>query len=190
MIRRWTGRLWPAARQSRSSPEKKVLILMYHRVTELRSDPWGLAVAPRHFAEHLEILRQYARPLSLRQLSQALLEGDLPDRSVVVTFDDGYADNLHNAKPFLERYDIPATVFLTSGFIGREREFWWDDLDRIILQPGTLPKRLKLVVNSDKYSWELGEAAHYTDDASQRHSRWRVREEAPSPRQSLYRSLW
>ena len=190
LISRWLGRLRRTARQPGDRSGGKVLILMYHRVAEPPSDPWALAVEPRRFAEHLEVLRQHARPMRLRQLSRALLEGDLPDRSVIVTFDDGYVDNLHNAKPLLEHYDIPATVFLTTGYIGHEREFWWDELDRLLLRPGALPESLSLTVNGSTYQWELGEAAHYSEEASQRHRRWRAWEEAPSSRHSLYKSLW
>ncbi len=115
-------------------------ILLYHRVTEVPSDPWALSVTPDHFAGHLEILREYTRPISLQQLSQGLREGNLPDCSVVVTFDDGYADNLLNAKPLLERYDVPATVFLATGLVEHWREPWWDELEQLLLQPGNCRK--------------------------------------------------
>jgi peptidoglycan/xylan/chitin deacetylase (PgdA/CDA1 family) len=192
MIRRGIERLGRAARWPRRSrpPEGRVLILIYHQINRLLSDPWGLAVKPRHFAQHLEVLQRHARVIPLQRLSQALLDGNLPDRSVVVTFDDGYADNLYNAKPLLERYDVPATVFLTAGYIGRERELWWDELDRILLQPGALPETLCLRVNGDTYRWELGEAAHYSEDASLGYRRWRAWRDTPSPRHHLYRSLW
>ena len=191
MIRRWIGRLRRAVERPESRRERKALILLYHRVAELRSDPWYLAVAPRRFDEHLEVLRRHARPMRLQQLSQALLNGNkLPDRSVVVTFDDGYADNLHNAKPLLEHHDVPATVFLTTGYLGHEREFWWDELDRLLLRPGALPERLSLTVDGGTYRWELGEAARYGEDAARCHRRWRAWEEAPSSRHSLYNSLW
>jgi peptidoglycan/xylan/chitin deacetylase (PgdA/CDA1 family) len=52
-----------------------------------------------------------------------------------VTFDDGYADNLYNAKPLLERYGIPATVFLITGYIEDKRQLWWEELVRLLLQP-------------------------------------------------------
>jgi peptidoglycan/xylan/chitin deacetylase (PgdA/CDA1 family) len=185
-------RLRRVARWLRRQAERKVLILVYHQVTESRADPWHLNVTPSHFDEHLEVLREYAQPIKLQELSQALLNGNLPaDRAVVVTFDDGYANNFYNAKPLLERYRVPATVFVASGYIGQEREFWWDELDRIFLQPGTLPEKLSLIINDDMHRWELGESAHYREDTCQRYSRWRVRkEEDPSPRHTLYRSLW
>src|SRR5262249_6249536 len=107
-----------AAQQLRSWFGCKALILMYHGVAEVSSAPWSLFATPQHFAEHLEVLRQYARPMRLRRLAQAFGNVSLASRSVVVTFDDGYANNLHNARPLLERYDIPATVFLTTGYLG------------------------------------------------------------------------
>jgi len=149
-----------------------------------------LAVTPRRFAEHLEVLRQHARPVQLRELSQALHYGNLADRSVVITFDDGYADNLHNAKPLLERHDVPATVFVASGYVGRKREFWWDELDRLLLQPGALPERLQLIVNGNTYQWELGEAAYYTVEDFRRHRGWRAWDKSPTPRHHLYTSLY
>src|SRR5215218_491100 len=164
MIRRSIGRLRRATLRPKNRTDQRVVILLYHRVAELRSDPWGLGVTPRHFAEHLKVLRQYAHPIGLQQLVQGLRDGVLPERSVAVTFDDGYADNLHGAKPLLERYDIPATFFLTTGFLGQEREFWWDELDRLLLQPGILPERLNLSINGNSYQWELGEAARYGKD--------------------------
>ncbi len=166
------------AQRASGRSEKKVLVLLYHKVAKLNSDPWGLAVTPLHFAEQLETLRQYTTVMQLQQLSQSSFD-DLPERSVVITFDDGYADNFYNAKPLLERYGIPATIFLATGYTGYEREFWWDELDRLLLQPGTLPRALRLSVDGHTYQWDLDEAAQYSENASQRHRSWRTRKEAP-----------
>jgi peptidoglycan/xylan/chitin deacetylase (PgdA/CDA1 family) len=190
MITRGVRRLRHAVRRpGERSTTKKVLILLYHRVARLRSDPWSLTVKPHHFAEHLEILHQYARPIRLQQLSQESFS-ELPDRSVVVTFDDGYADNLYNAKPLLERHGVPATVFVTTGYIGSEREYWWDELDRLLLQPGRVPDTLRLSVNGYIYEWQLGGATHYSEEASRRYRRWKIRKDPPSMRHRLYRSLY
>jgi len=164
------------------------VILLYHRVVELPSDAQLLCVSPKHFAEHLEHLGRHCRVMSLRELVRTLSEAKLPKRAVVVTFDDGYADNLRDAKPLLERYNIPATVFVTTGYLGRE--FWWDELDRLLLQPGTLPESLHLTINGRVYHRDLGEAAHYSEEDFERHRRWNVLQKGnPSPRQDLYRSL-
>ena len=101
---------------------------MYHRVTELERDPFRLAVTPERFDEQLEQIRSRFEVLRLSELARAIEAGELPRRAVVVTFDDGYRDNLLNAKPLLERYEIPATVFVTAGQIGSDRDFWWDEL--------------------------------------------------------------
>jgi peptidoglycan/xylan/chitin deacetylase (PgdA/CDA1 family) len=163
---------------------------MYHRVTELTNDPHLLAVTPKHFAEHMEVIRRHHVPTRLQQLVQTLRDGKVPTRAVIVTFDDGYADNLHEGMPLLERYDIPATVFVTAGQLGSPREFWWDELDRLLLQPGILPEKLRLNISSSTFEFELGDASTYTEEHYQRDQGWHiVRQDDPGPRQHLFRKL-
>jgi peptidoglycan/xylan/chitin deacetylase (PgdA/CDA1 family) len=188
---RGIGRLRRAARRLRSRVGRRALILLYHRIAEVSPDPWRLSVTPGHFAEHLEVLGRHARPLRLGQLVESLRAGKCPRRGAVVTFDDGYADNLHNGQALLARFGIPATVFLVSSGIGAGREFWWDELERLLLQPGTLPETFRLTVNGQAYGWDLGEAAYYGADACLRDRLWEAwGEELPTPRHLLYRSLY
>jgi peptidoglycan/xylan/chitin deacetylase (PgdA/CDA1 family) len=164
---------------------------MYHRVVNLPSDPQLLCVTPEHFAEHLEIIGRYYRPRSLPQLVKELGEGRLPNRAVIITFDDGYADNLEYAAPLVQRHGIPAIVFVTSGALGQQREFWWDELDRLVLQPGVLPNSLELQIAGRSYRWETGSPAPYTLEEACLHRGWHVEQPVdPGPRQRLYRSLY
>ena len=182
-VNRLARRIW-------LSTQARAMILLYHRVTRISADPQLLAVTPEHFAEHLEHLRTSYSPISLVSLKRALEGGRIPHRAVVVTFDDGYSYNAEYAKPILERFDVPATVFVTGSCVGQMREFWWDELERLVLQPGTLPAKLRLSLDGHAYQWELGHAAHYREDAYRSHRRWTILEkDDPSPRHSLYRSL-
>ena len=108
------------------------VVLLYHRVFEPERDPQLLAVRPRHFEEHMALVRERFRPMALGELVEGARRRRVPERAVAVTFDDGYADNLHQAKPVLERSDVPATVFVATGYTGTGREFWWDELDRLL----------------------------------------------------------
>lgn len=115
------------------------LILIYHRVSDAGSPASGLSVTPEHFAEHLAVLCRRFEP---RRLEAVLAAGRRLRRpAVAVTFDDGYADVLHRAKPLLERFGVPATVFVSSGALGG-REFWWDELERLVAHDRPLPERL------------------------------------------------
>jgi peptidoglycan/xylan/chitin deacetylase (PgdA/CDA1 family) len=125
-------------------------ILIYHRVTDLPVDVHNLAVSPKHFAQHLEIIRERYVPMNLSGLAYAMKENCLPRRSVVITFDDGYADNLHQARPLLEAYQTPATIFVVSGGVNSAREFWWDELERILLRSKNLPGRLILSIQDNE----------------------------------------
>ena len=168
----------------------KGLILMYHRVAELEIDPWSLSVTPQNFGEHLEVLQKHYHPLSLQQLVEALRGNKLPDRAVVVTFDDGYADNFYNAKPLLEKYNIPATFFISTGFIGQNREFWWDELERLLLQPRKLPEKLSLNIDGNVYQWNLDQAVNYTEQDYQRDRTCKAWEAQSGSRMSFYYSIW
>ena len=110
-----------------------------------------MTVTPPYFVEQLDVLWEHARVIRLQKLSWALVDGDLRTRSVVVTFDGEYTDNLYNAKPLLERYSITATVVLTTGYIECGREFWWDEPERVLVQPEALPKVLYLGLNGSTY---------------------------------------
>jgi peptidoglycan/xylan/chitin deacetylase (PgdA/CDA1 family) len=130
-----------------------VIILLYHRVALLDIDPLMLSVTPQHFAEHLEVIRQSYQPLPLQALANCTHMprfGTKP--GIVVTFDDGYADNLYQAAPLLEDRHLPATVFITSGSLGQE--FWWDRLEHLLHPSNMLPSSLQLEVDGCPYTWE------------------------------------
>jgi peptidoglycan/xylan/chitin deacetylase (PgdA/CDA1 family) len=166
------------------------MILAYHRVAQTPTDPQLLCVSPRHFAEQLQVLRRRRRPMRLLDLASSLREGAAPDDAVVITFDDGYADNLHNAAVLLVANDVSAAVFVSPGESGAVGEFWWDELDRLLLQPGSLPRILRLEIDGQAREWDLGDAAEYSQADFEKHRAWSVlRAEAPTPRQSAYRSL-
>jgi peptidoglycan/xylan/chitin deacetylase (PgdA/CDA1 family) len=168
-----------------------VVLLLYHRVADLPLDPQLLTVSADHFNEQLEILRRYTRLITLDELTIALREGRLPRRGVAITFDDGYADNLYNAAPLLERHEIPATVFVTAGQLGCRTEFWWDELERLLLLPGKLPATLSLSINGSDDHWNVNGAAGYTEEDYQRNGGWHIEQtEDPTPRHKLYRSLY
>jgi peptidoglycan/xylan/chitin deacetylase (PgdA/CDA1 family) len=180
-----------AAKQIVNRFHHRAAILLYHRVAEVETDPWQLCVTPQHFAEHLEVLRKHVNIVPLQELVASLKNGKLPRRAVVITFDDGYADNLLNAKPILEKYDAPATIFIATGYLGHRREYWWDELDKLFLQRGMLPETLRLNINEDVHEWQLGNAAHYSDTAFQEHRHWKASENTDAnPRHFIYRSLW
>ena len=166
------------------------VILLYHRVIELPSDPYLLTVSPSHFAQHLAVLQKETRPTSLRQLTVGLRNGNVPRRAVVITFDDGYFDNLVYAKPLLEQYDTPATVFVTAGFLSDAREFWWDTLERILLGTERLPETLSLAIGGTPHEWQLGSAAAYGPEDQERYASWNYGwKDAPTPRHALFRSV-
>lgn len=144
-------RLKQGARWVRSRFVPGALILGYHRIADTSEDPYSICVSTQHFAEQLEVLRQYAIPIRLQDAVQKLQDGNLPARAVAVTFDDGYKDQLFEAKPLLEKYGIPATVFLSTGYF--DSDFWWNELEEILFRPKTLPEHLSISINGERFSW-------------------------------------
>jgi peptidoglycan/xylan/chitin deacetylase (PgdA/CDA1 family) len=106
---------------SRNHPK----ILMYHRIT---GDPKGEGVTAEQFMQHVKIIKRDFVPMTLRALLKAHEKGKVPGNAVVVTFDDGYADFAEVAFPILEAEGIPATLFVTTGFVNGDIWLWPDQI--------------------------------------------------------------
>jgi peptidoglycan/xylan/chitin deacetylase (PgdA/CDA1 family) len=99
---------------------------MYHMVAEPRSrEEARYAIRPRRFAAHMRALRESGyRLVSLDEIQSGLSGGgEVPDRAVAVTLDDGFADNHSDAFPILQRFGVPATIFLAHNAIGGENRW-------------------------------------------------------------------
>ena len=85
--------------------------------------------------------------MALTALAEAAAGGELPERAVALTFDDGYVDNLECAARILAEFEVPATFFLTSECLNQQRTFWWDALEHILLESDRLPSSVTLRID-------------------------------------------
>jgi peptidoglycan/xylan/chitin deacetylase (PgdA/CDA1 family) len=115
----------------RTAARERLLLLGYHRVmpieTAHRGDVELVSATPEEFAWQMQYLRQRFEPVTFAQIADALDgTGILPKRAVAVTFDDGFADVHEHAFPILRRSAMPATVFVSTGYVDRPQPFWFD----------------------------------------------------------------
>jgi len=104
----------------------KALIICYHCI---KDEPWPHLRPAKvaDFESQMQYLAKAYNPISLETMAQHLREGTpLPAKAIAVTFDDGYLDNYENAYPILQQYGVPATIFLTTGFIETGEIPAWD----------------------------------------------------------------
>jgi len=164
------------------------LILIYHRVAEDPVDPWRLCVSPDNFARHMEILRKKGfKTVHVSALADAVRARNLPRKSVAVSFDDGYRDNLDAARPILEKYDTPAAHFATAGYIGSDAPFWWDVLDGIFLRTTQLPEKLDINLAGNRHHWTLGRDAVLKKKKA---SDWKPLGPPHTRRHEIHDALW
>ena len=100
-----------------------VPVLMYHNVAS-EGDP-SVTVSPERLEEHLSALKEAGyTAVTLEELSAYVNEGtQLPDRPVVITFDDGYLSNYEYAWPLLQEYGMPATIFAIGANVGQTEHY-------------------------------------------------------------------
>ena len=173
----------------RFEPGTRALILLYHRIDSPITDPWRLAVSPERFGQHLAVLRDRFRPLPVADLVAALRARRPLARGVAVTFDDGYADNVLLGVPLLRQHTIPATVYVTAGYLGAPHEFWWKQLEQLLLEPGELPRQLGIDHPLLRWSWYLDDVAVYPREHALAHRDWIVTDPPPTPRHAAFLSL-
>ena len=106
----------------------KVLVLNYHMVNSMFI---SLAIEPGDFDWQMKYLVDHGyHSISPDELYDFLAgKGTLPDRPVLITFDDGYEDNYTNAYPILKKYNLKATIFVVTGFLSKRKGYLtWDQL--------------------------------------------------------------
>jgi peptidoglycan/xylan/chitin deacetylase (PgdA/CDA1 family) len=113
-------------------PTEKWTVLMYHRVTTPEEIPYpiqaGTYVKPETFKMHIDFLKKNARVIPLMDLIKEVEAGERKEKkkTVAITFDDGWSDFATHANPLLEEYELPASVFLPTAYIGTSKLFWSD----------------------------------------------------------------
>ena len=109
-----------------SSP--KAFVLLYHRINNIASDPLALAVSPENFEAQLSTIQKNFKIISLPELVSRLQQKSLQGNEVVITFDDGYKDNLIHALPIAKKLNVPITIFVTTSILEGTSQFFWDDI--------------------------------------------------------------
>jgi peptidoglycan/xylan/chitin deacetylase (PgdA/CDA1 family) len=106
---------------SDTQEDKKIPILMYHSIADDMGHKFKSFVVSRSlFAEQMEYLHGHNyTALTVTQLARGCLSHDyvLPERPIVITFDDGFADFFTNALPILQRFGFTATLYITTAFV-------------------------------------------------------------------------
>jgi peptidoglycan/xylan/chitin deacetylase (PgdA/CDA1 family) len=115
-------------------------ILAYHRILDIADEelfPFDIelvSASVASFTEQMRYIKEHYTPLSFADILQCLDRAEAPPRgAVIVTFDDGFADNYRNAFPILKKFDIPATIFLSTGYIDSGEIFWYEKLSYAVL---------------------------------------------------------
>jgi peptidoglycan/xylan/chitin deacetylase (PgdA/CDA1 family) len=164
---------------------------VYHRVGDAVVDPWALAVSTSRFSEQLSVLG-HGNVVAVSELLRAQRERRLARGIAAITFDDAYGETLLTVQPLLDGASMPATFYVPSGAVDRSCEFWWDELEALILLSDDLPRRLAIEIGGQSLEWQQTErdAASYADVLA-RSRQWRAWQPPdPSPRHTLYRRLW
>lgn len=129
------------------------VVLLYHRVTDIESDPQLLCVKPKNFENHISLLSKKFKVLTVEEFKFYIEnKKKFPKKSVLLTFDDGYADNYLEALPILEKYKSQALFYIATGTLNTKNEYWWDAVERIILLSKSNPGQEKYTLNNKDYT--------------------------------------
>ena len=109
-------------------------IINYHRISnENIDDP--LSVSIKTFENQIKLLN---KEFSIVSLDKIIEKKSNNKKYLAITFDDGYKDNLFNAIPILEKYNAPATIYVTTRFLEGKCEMWWYELKKFLGERDTI----------------------------------------------------
>jgi peptidoglycan/xylan/chitin deacetylase (PgdA/CDA1 family) len=142
------------------SAKHTLRILTYHRITDdlrLRGHQSLTSASPFQFEKQLKFLQKKFYITSFAEIKSLISKKlKLPKNCLIITFDDGYKDNYTNAYSILQKHNIPATFFITTGFINKRYAPWWDEISEIISKTKipviktTAGKNISLMTKEDK----------------------------------------
>ena len=101
-------------------------IIAFHRIDDRYPDN-PITTTVREFRAFCDLFRGHFDVVPLPEFLDELDAGRPLEGKLAITFDDGYRDNHRTAAPYLDKLGLPATFFISTGFIGTERVPWWDD---------------------------------------------------------------
>lgn len=111
---------------------RTVMVLNYHKVA---NEHMSLSVTLDDFEQHMKWLKEYGyTSITPDELYAFITEGAaLPDKPVLITFDDGYKDNYTNAFPIMQKYGMKGTIFVVTGFLGvYENYLTWEQAKELL----------------------------------------------------------
>ena len=124
-IKRLLGALIYSTRLHRLILADRAVVAVFHRIDD-RFPGNEVTSSTREFRAYCAFFRRHFRVVSLGELLARLARGDSVGGHLVITFDDGYKDNVGVAAAELERRRLPACFFVVTEFIGSARVPWWD----------------------------------------------------------------
>jgi len=114
-------------------------ILMYHRFSKV---PAPGHVGAGEFEQQVRYISRHYNPVTVSRIALALYEGEsLPRNSIAITVDDGYEDFFSIAWPILKKYKVPATFYVTTGFVNGDLWLWPDQLRYLLEQSPEIENR-------------------------------------------------
>ena len=129
--------------------KQRIFILLYHKVDYKAPPFFGVAVRPDIFEKQIRFFKKYYNIVDLTELRRLDRDNSACSRDLIVlTFDDGYRNNYTRAFAILKKYDVPATIFLTTNYIGSYQLLWHDKLSWILYTAAAVPADRKRLIRS------------------------------------------
>jgi len=124
----------------RSTLVKDLRVLAYHRICD--SEQWNdndislMSASNEQFNWQVKYIKNHYDLINFDDLNNILNNKiDTPKRPVIITFDDGFADNYFNAYPILKEHNAKATFFVSTGYIGTDKQYWFNKVYRSFVNP-------------------------------------------------------
>ena len=146
----------------RMANRDKALIVTYHRFRETHNPDNPIATSTRELSRQLEYLTDHYRIVPLSEIARYLAsEQALPSGIAAITIDDGYRDFYEIAFPVFRRYNVPAAVFIVTGFADQQTWMWTDKLRYLL--PRARTSRLELKISGRRRLVDLNGALSPND---------------------------